>query len=158
MLFDAFWQLAAPDGWQLPESSVIYCEYSLGEYGRIDICIECSGKEQDTRFLGIEVKTDDKSTTTNQLYSYYKGLNKTHPSSDIAIVYLTPFNRDHAKERASTFRAIGEFDEFEKKVEGARHLSWLDVAAIEWDGGDIWRQHQSYVRNEISALRKLEEN
>ena len=153
-LFDAVWRLAAPEGWNVPDSPDVHTEHHTGDGRRIDICIvDDTGPKK--RVLGIEVKTSSASAQSNQLETYHQGLTERHPGAHIAIAYLTPFNRQRAGDAASRLRTIREFERFERKFEHARHVSWLDVAEIEWDGRDIWRQHQSYVRDVISSQRKL---
>ena len=37
-----------------------------------------------------------------------------------------------------------------------RHVSWLDVVDIGWEGGnEIWQQHRTFVVSEISSYAKL---
>ena len=156
-LFEKFWRIATPDDWDVPESCNVHNEYPLGEHGKIDICIESGSENSQKLFLGVEVKTSDSSARPNQLQSYYKGLKSKHPDGEIAITFLTPFNRVRAGDAANRLTSIKEFDEFARKVESAKHISWLDVADIEWDGRDIWRQHQEFVRCNISAQHILEE-
>ena len=154
-LFDAVWRLAAPDGWDSPQSPVVHSEHHTGDGRRIDICIvDDAGPKK--RVFGIEVKTSSASARSNQLEAYHQGLTKRYPGADIAIAYLTPFNRRRAGTSADRLPTIGVFEEFARKFEHARHLSWLDIAEIEWDGRDIWRQHQSYVHDVISRQSKLE--
>ena len=154
-LFDALWQLAAPDGWVVPDRAEVHTELHTGDGRRIDICIvDDTGPTK--RVLGIEVKTSSASARSNQLEAYHQGLIERHPGADIAMAYLTPFNRQRAGDAADKFPTIAVFEEFAGKFEHARHLSWLDVAEIEWDGREIWRQHQSHVRDVISSQRKLE--
>ena len=47
------------------------------------------------------------------------------------------------------------FDEFAGGFQHARHVSWLDVADIEWDGRAIWRQHKRYVQNRMACEKDL---
>lgn len=153
-LFDAVWRLAAPQGWDVPNCPDVHAEFHTGNGRRIDICIvDDTGPKK--RVLGIEVKTSSASAQSNQLETYHQGLTEKFPGAGIAIVYLTPFNRRRAGEAAARFPTIGIFEEFARKSEYARHLSWLDIAEIEWDGRDIWRQHQSHVRDVISSQKKL---
>ena len=153
-LFDTVWRLAAPDSWDPPECPYVHTEHHTGDGRRIDICI-VDNAEPRKRVLGIEVKTSSASARSNQLEAYHQGLTKRYPEADIAIAYVTPFNRQRAGISAERFPTIGVFEEFARKFEHARHLSWLDVADIEWDGRDIWRQHQSFVRDTIARQSKL---
>ena len=152
-LFDAVWRLAAPSGWELPGRPEVHAELHTGEGRRIDICIvDNAGPTK--RVLGIEVKTSSASARSDQLEDYYRGLTERFPKADIAVAYLTPFNR-RAGNSAVRLPTIRVFEEFSQKVPHARHLSWLDVAEIEWDGGETWKEHQSYVRDFISSEEKL---
>ena len=48
------------------------------------------------------------------------------------------------------------FQAFEKESGRAgQHVSWLDVAELSWDGPEIWREHQKYVREMIAPKIKL---
>ena len=154
-LFDAVWRLAAPSGWELPSRPKVRAELHTGEGRRIDICIvdEAGPKK---RVLGIEVKTSSASAQSGQLEDYYRGLTTEFPEADIAVAYLTPFNRRRAGNSGVRLRTVRVFEEFARNVPHARHLSWLDVAEIEWDGGETWKEHQSYVRDVISSQSKLE--
>lgn len=72
------------------------------------------------------------------------------------MAYLTPFNQQRAGDKAQALPTVKEFDEFEKAWPAvARHVSWLDVAAIPWNGNELWRQHQLYVYQHICAQDKL---
>lgn len=84
-LFDAFWQLSAPDDWDVPAQATITTEDDLGrQRGRIDVCIHAASPP---RVLGIEVKTTDSSATEGQLRRYLKGLKETHSDRAVAIAY-----------------------------------------------------------------------
>ena len=51
------------------------------------------------------------------------------------------------------------FDEFSTGSGWAptRHLSWLDVADIDWlGGGDLWREYREHVMGTIASIHKLE--
>ena len=153
-LFNAVWRLAAPSGWELPGRPKVHAELHTGEGRRIDICIvdEAGPKK---RVLGIEVKTSSASARSDQLEDYYRGLREKFIEAEIAVAYLTPFNRRRIGNSTVRLPTIQVYEEFKKKFPDARHLSWLDVAEIEWDGGEIWKQHQSYVRDVISSEDKL---
>ena len=156
-LFDTMWRLAAPDSWDPPECPYVHTEHHTGDGRRIDICIVDATRPRN-RVLGIEVKVESASVLPNQLEAYHQGLTSVYPEADVAIAYLTPFNRQRAGTSADKFPPIKVFEEFSQTVEHARHLSWLDVADIEWDGRDIWRQHQSYVRSCIAPQTKLKDD
>ena len=155
LLFDKVWRIAAPGGWELPSRPKVHAELHTGEGRRIDICI-VDGTGPKKRVLGIEVKTSSASARSGQLENYYRGLTEKFPEADIAVAYLTPFNRQRAGNSGVRLPTIRVFEELARKVPHARHLSWLDVAEIEWDGGETWKEHQSYVRNFISSQSKLE--
>ncbi len=152
-LFDGVWKLIAPPDWKVPRYPKISPEDVL-ETGRIDIVIRTEG--QGGLIVGMEVKTTDDSVEDGQLEKYRLGLKKKYPISDLAMAYLTPFNRDRAGERADSLRTIREFDDFAKNFEQARHISWLDVADIPWDGNLLWEQHREYVHSHISPENILE--
>lgn len=153
-LFDAFWRLSTPDGWEPPNTAVVISEHAFDDRRRIDMCIvDTAGPKG--RVLGVEVKTSSASASAGQLEAYHKGLTKLHKSSDIAIAYLTPFNRQRAGKVASILPTVKIFDNFSKACKNARHVSWLDVADIPWDCNDTWKQHQTYVREKISSSEKL---
>ncbi len=165
-LFDAVWRLTTPDGWEAPGKPKIEAEVELPAMceaadmsgrGRIDILIH---DLVERRIVGIEVKTTDSSATPKQLDRYYRGLvQKFGESCDVDVAYLTPFNRQWARQwapdKADALPTVKEFDEFVKAHPTARHVSWLDVAAIPWNGNQLWRQHQSYVHDHISSKQKL---
>ena len=154
-LFDGVWCLATPKGWEPPDRAEIFTERTAGE-GRIDICIQSDLPVK--RVVGIEVKTNDKSVESGQLEGYFDGLNKTFPEHCVQVSYLTPFNKCRAGELARELLAVEEYERFLDKSKDARHLSWLDVADISWDGNDLWKQHQAYVRNHISSCSLLKES
>ena len=86
---------------------------------------------------------------------YRDGLAGKFPGYAVAIAYLTPFNRKWAMDKADDLATVREFDGFQGKYANARHISWLDIAAIPWDGNELWRQHQLYVHLHLSPLTKL---
>ena len=150
-LFDGVWKLATPDGWNIPKDAEVMAEVSLesgGRTGRIDICIL---DKPNLRCLGIEVKTSNASAMEGQLEFYAEGLGAKYPDYKLAMAYLTPFNRARAGEMPGSVKAIKIFEAFAGTFPRAQHLSWLDVADISWDGRDLWRQHQEYVRDHISS-------
>ncbi|MCY4318427.1 MAG: hypothetical protein OXE76_04390 [Alphaproteobacteria bacterium] len=164
-LFDAVWRLAAPAGWDIPHSPRIETEEKAEEDRkdrtggrRIDISIH---DDKRGRLLGIEVKTTKASAKEGQLESYLDGLAKKcgYDKKDedrIAITYLTPFNRGRAGEHAKSLPTVEIFDQFQQVHGNARHISWLDIADIAWDGNELWRQHRAYVHQEISNYEQLE--
>ena len=152
-LFDAVWRLTAPDEWDAPEKAKITTEENVPKQGRIDIAIKCDSPER--RIVGIEVKTTDSSVTSGQLERYRNGLTEKFPNHAVAIAYLTPFNRKWAPDNAGTLPTVKEFDDFQRKYPGARHISWLDIATISWNGNELWRQHQLYVYQHVSSHKKL---
>ena len=154
-LFDAVWQLVAPPGWEIPTHAVVSSEERV-ERGSVDICVYCASPQE--RVVGIEVKTVDASATPGQLERYREGLARKHPGAAVQIAYLTPFNRQRAGDAAGSRPTIREFGAFSNQFPQARHISWLDVADIPWDGNFLWKQHQAYVTGHISAQSKLQVN
>ena len=152
-LFEGVWQLAAPDDWRPPAAALVNSEHKVGDGKRIDICIVDSAAR---RVLGIEVKTTSASARPGQLEDYAQRLAKKHRESDIAIAYLTPFNRRRAPDEADALPTVRAFEQFEKAFNRARHVSWLDVADLSWDGRDLWQQHQAYVRSDLSSPKKTD--
>lgn len=126
----------------------------MGGGRRIDLCIYCEHPHK--RVVGIEVKTVDASATAGQLEAYHKGLEENFRAYAIQVAYLTPFNKERAGETADRLRTIRGFEKFARKHSTSRHVSWLDVADISWNGSDLWCQHQEYVREHISSKKLLE--
>ncbi len=158
-LFDGIWGLCAPNDWAPPpQDADVSNESKLDGAQRIDILIEDKKKN---RVLGIEVKTSRASARAGQLEGYLEGLKKGYAEEKIAIAYLTPFNRLHAaniigEENAGALSTVKVFDEFHGDFKQSRHVSWLDVAAIKWDGGCVlWHQHQSYVTEKMADPDRL---
>ena len=158
-LFDKVWALTAPKVWEIPERPIVKAEKDLNteqkNYGRIDILVKDPLRG---RVLGIEIKTTDSSAEEQQLCRYRKGIQKKFGCAceQVAIAYLTPFNRKRAGEFADQLRTVEIFDAFQNEFPSARHVSWLDIADIGWAaGGDVWEQHCSYVRSEISSHENL---
>ena len=155
-LFDGFWKLAAPPHWPVPRKATVKTEQEAGNRRRIDLSIE---DVEGGRILGIEVKTTSASATAGQLEAYEKGLVHKNPDCEIAIAYLTPFNRKRAGEAADRLRTVTMFQAFANESSRAgQHVSWLDVAELSWDGCGIWRDHQAYVRDKIALKTKLSSN
>ena len=171
-LFEGFWKLAEPGDWPVPQEAAVCAERDVGGGRKIDLTItDC----RQGLVLGIEVKTERASATSGQLEAYASGLveslGKRHDWK-VAIAFLTPFNRERAvkvaeelpaarsreeavamAERLATVRLYARFAQ--NTPYAAQHVSWLDVADLPWDGRDIWRQHQAYVRNSISSEDEL---
>jgi len=156
-LFDAVWELAAPAGWNIPHSPTIKTEETTDNdkrgSRRIDISIH---DEEHCRLLGIEVKTDRASAEEGQLEGYLDSLSTKHKKYEIAIAYLTPFNRKQAGNAADSLSTVRIFEKFQRVHKNARHVSWLDIADIPWNGNELWGQHQAYVREKISSRTHLE--
>ena len=34
-------------------------------------------------------------------------------------------------------------------------MSWLDLADVDWNGGDLWEHHRAYIRSQIASPRQL---
>lgn len=153
-LFEAVWKLAVPPEWEIPTRAEVSSEEVVGHGQRIDICIHSISPQN--QVVGIEVKTDDASTTDGQLVRYFDGLERRFPKSGIQIAYLTPFNRERAGSAAGRLSTVREFEKFATRLPQARHVSWLDVADVPWDGNALWKQHQAYVLERISPLAKLQ--
>ena len=155
-LFDGFWQLAAPPNWPIPRKATVKTELDAGNGRRIDLCIQ---DEERCRILGIEVKTSCTSRNPGQLEAYEQGLVHNNPNFDVAISYLTPFNRERAGDHGDMLGTVQLFQAYAKASSRAgQHVSWLDVAELSWDGRAIWRDHQTYVRKRIAPNEKLTAN
>ncbi len=155
-LFEAFWKLVAPCYWKVPESPG-QVELSTEEEvvgGKVDICIRSLVAPK--RVIGIEVKTVEDSTERGQLRRYYEGLEEKYQGSEVQMAYLTPFSRERAGDRAASLPTVLEFDQFKDSHPVARHVSWLDLESIPWDGNALWEQHRAYVLEHISSKDKLQ--
>ncbi len=150
-LFDEVWRLIAPTKWCIPDNARVEAEVVV-DSGRVDVCVRDDSRR---RIVGIEVKTEDASAEYGQLEKYRFGLEKRYQGWGVAIAYLTPFNRERAKDKADSLHAVRVFNEFSQEIPNARHVSWIDVADICWDDNELWRQHQAYVREYISSYEKL---
>ncbi len=157
-LFDEIWKLCAPADWAPPARAEISTEFGLDGAQRIDVLI----KDRETgRVLGIEVKTSRASARAGQLEGYLQGLrNNGNVTENIALAYLTPFNRARAErvlgDDAATLSTVKVFDEFHRTFDRSRHVSWLDVADVDWAaGGEIWSQHRAYVRDHMANGDRL---
>jgi len=158
-LFDRFWEKAAPSDWAVPATAKVCANDRLYTYGAIDFTILPTDTD---RVLGVEVKTVERSTKAGQLSQYRKGLEAKYPSRELAMCYLTPFSRVRAEQfRGSTTgewlppQSVREYENFTAEFSRCTHLSWLDVAEIDWNGGELWEQHCDYVRNHISSPSSL---
>ena len=152
-LFEGIWKLAAPRDWPVPRRASAKTEQDAGNGRLIDLCIQ---DVDGLRILGIEVKTTSTSANEGQLKAYEQGLVHNNPSFNIAISYLTPFNRKRAGEAADRLRTVQFFEVFAKESSRAgQHVGWLDVAELSWDGRGIWRDHQACVRERIAPKTKL---
>ena len=133
-------------------------EHDVGDGKRIDLTIT---DVDQGKVLGIEVKTRSASARPGQLEDYecklVSGLSGLHERDwKVAIAFLTPFNRKRAGDMAEGLPTVRLFEQFARtSSRAARHVSWLEVADIPWDGREIWRQHQAYVRGTISRMDKL---
>ncbi len=151
-LFDAVWKLCAPVEWAPPARAKVSTEFPLDGAQRIDVLI----KDSDNGLvLGIEVKTSRASARAGQLEGYLQGLRKENEAENIALAYLTPFNRAQAErfigDDAATLSTVKVFDEFQCTFDRSRHVSWLDVAGVDWEaGGEVWSQHRAYVREKMA--------
>ena len=157
-LFEGIWKLAAPCNWPVPHSAEVEAERGVGDGKRIDLAITDAAQGL---VLGIEVKTKSVSARPGQLEEYERRLVRAQKGRNrkVAIAFLTPFNRMRAGAMAESLPTVRLFEQFAKTSSGAaRHVSWLDVAELPWDGREIWRQHQTYVRDTISRLDKLKPN
>ena len=152
-LFNGVWRLTAANGWDVPANPGITAEEVVPGQGRIDIAIKSDSPQP--RIVGIEVKTTDSSATPGQLERYRGGLAEKFPGYAVTIAYLTPFNQVWAPDKADALPTVKEFTDFQANYPDARHISWLDIAAIPWHGNELWRQHQLYVYQHISSHKKL---
>ena len=146
-LFEAVWKLAAPDNWEPPTLAEITSEERFEDGSRIDICIR---SDEHLRIVGIEVKTVDASAKSGQLQRYKAELQRRYDGYGVQVSYLTPFSEREAGDSADRLPTVRVFREFKKDSPGARHLSWRDIAAIDWDGNALWKQHQEYVASHIA--------
>ncbi len=156
-LFERFWELVAPREWDVPVRPKVLSEVRLDSAGSIDIVI-CTNDQQN-RVVGIEIKTKEDSTTEGQLEKYRHGLEAQYncQEGDLAMAFLTPFNEERAPKEAKSLPTVREFKDFEGTFPRVKHLSWLDVAEIPWEGNALWEQHRIYVYEHISALSLLYE-
>ena len=151
-LFEIVWRLTAPREWCIPRDARVDSEVTVA-YGRIDICLFDT---LNRRVVGIEVKTTEASAERGQLEKYRTGLERRYSDCSVAITYLTPFNRERANEAADSLPTVSIFEEFSQDAPHARHVSWLDLADIAWDGRELWKQHRSYLRSRISSPEMLQ--
>ena len=152
-LFDQFWQACAPHDWKVPEDARVVTEQTVNQGQRVDICLLDGDPVR--RVVGVEVKTKRASAEFGQLESYLEGLKEAFQGARIAMAYLTPFNEKRGGEGASRLRTVQVFKEFEEKCGGGKHVSWLDVADIDWNGGILWSEHRAYVRETMASETSL---
>ncbi len=156
-LFDDVWSLCAPDDWKKPPvHALVITEQRVNKGERIDICLVDDDDVPPSRVVGIEVKTKRASAEKGQLGRYLEGLQKEFPDASIEMAYLTPFNPAHAGENANRLRTVQVFADFENKGNRGKHVSWIDVASIDWDGGMFWREHQSYILDNMASKDQLQ--
>jgi hypothetical protein len=149
-LFSKFWSMATENdsGWPIPSAVEVTAEYVL-DSGRVDIVIVDTSM---SRCLAIEIKTSESSTTEGQLSKYHSSLENLGKFSDIRMVYLTPFNSGNSNGELTN--SILEFRLFAEISRNSVHLSWLDIASIDWTGGgELWEQHREYIRSAICVKR-----
>ncbi len=156
-LFDGLWKACAPEDWDCPEEAWVETEHGWSDARRIDILI---GNAAFKQVIGIEVKTKDGSVQPEQLDAYRRNLWDEYGEDNVAIVFLTPFNKRHADKFgegiARLFRAVEEFEAFSKGLKRVHHMSWRDVAEIPWaGGGDLWREHQAHVLETMASEHVL---
>ena len=160
-LFEGVWKQCVPDWMGCPSIARVDTEHSWGGHGRIDILI------RDLEFYGyaaaIEVNTRDESVEKRKLEAYRRQLCAEFGENAAALVLLTPFNRQHAEsvsqDAAEMLQAVEIFEEFSKGSgwTPTRHLSWLDVADIDWPGGgDLWREYRDHLKGKISSVQEME--
>ena len=148
-LFDGVWKRCAPDDWEVPEHARVVTEQTVNQVQRIDICL--LDGDPPRRVVGVEVKTKRASAKYGQLKRYLEGLKHAFKGARIAMAYLTPFNERRGGEGAGRLRTVQVFKKFEERRGDGKHVSWLDVADIEWDGGVLWSEHRSYVRESLAS-------
>ena len=151
-LFEAVWNLAAPEGWEVPLRPKLSAEKKLEDGRRIDVCIE--SHDPPKRVLGIEVKTTDDSAEHGQLEQYLDDLKRKYPDYDVRVSYLTPFNEQQLGDGTELIHAVRVFEKFREVCPDARHFTWGDVAKISWDDNELWKQHQVYVLESMLPQEK----
>lgn len=160
-LFEKVWTLCAPPDWNPRTNAHIFAEDILGEGRRIDITIV---DESSARVLGIEVKTTDRSVKPGQLETYYGLLNNKYPSKQVSIAFLTPFNEGSVKEigrdsnEASRLPSVDEYREQCRFIPPHRavHVSWQQIANINWAEEPLWGQFAKFVQDKIAPPHILE--
>ena len=144
-------------GWVRSRDAWVETEHGLGGSQRIDILI---GDAKTGHVIGIEVKTTDESVQEKQLEDYRSKLCEEYGEENVAMVFLTPFNYDRAEAvhegGAEMIRAVEAFNGLSDDLDRVHHLSWRDVAEIDWvEGGELWKQHQAHVRGQLAADRNV---
>lgn len=156
-LFTGILDRCALKGWVRPRDAWVETEHVLGSSQRIDILI---GDEKTGHVIGIEVKTTDETVPKKQLEDYRSKLCEKYGEENIAMVFLTPFNYDRAEAAhegaAEVMQSVEAFNEFSDDLDRVHHLSWRDLAEIDWEeGGELWKQHQEYVCGHLAADRNV---
>ncbi|MDZ7727356.1 MAG: hypothetical protein U5Q44_03710 [Dehalococcoidia bacterium] len=147
-LFRAVWDKGVSGGerWSAPATAVV-AEEDVIDAGRVDVVIR---DEDRRRVLAIEAKTVEGSVRDDQLELVPGGASAQSILDDeVRIAYLTPFNRSRAGDMADGLHSVRLLETFREVHPGAVHMSWLDIADVEWDGGDLWEQHRDYVRRRM---------
>ena len=80
--------------WVPPDIAAVETEHNFVGARRIDILII---DRENSRILGIDVQTSNASTRFGQLDKCVKDLISEYPDSEMAIAFLTPFNRRRAE-------------------------------------------------------------
>ena len=161
-LFEKVWTLSSPPDWKPPTEARIVVEEILEGNKRIDIAIF---DEALSRILGIEVKTTDESVEPEQLETYYRLLQRQYPSKEVAVVFVTPFNEGSVKDisknsfEAVRLPSVREYHELCRAIcpDRAAHVSWRQIANIDWAGDPLWKQFVWFVQNQIASNDILEE-
>ncbi|MFC1746568.1 PD-(D/E)XK nuclease family protein [Candidatus Riflebacteria bacterium] len=149
---------------QLKSSGEYYVktEHSMNDRSRIDLTMRLKDV-----LIVIEVKTDDKSTTENQLNHYFEQLKQHDEYKDLRLffLYLTPFNNKNCPEEFDTNRlhAVKEFKRFDEAHPGiGRHINWEDVVDIYPEGSNnlhlkgIYFSHKIFVQEDICNKKKFD--
>ena len=161
-LIEQTWTLSSPPDWKPPTKARIVAEEILEGNRRIDIAIF---DEVLSRVLGIEVKTTDESVEPGQLERYYRLLQEKYPSKDVTVVFLTPFNEGSVIEvgrdssDAFLLPSVREYHEMCRSIhpDPATHVSWRQIANIDWAGDPLWQQFVWFVQRQIASHDILEE-
>ena len=60
------------------------------------------------------------------------------------------------KDLACLLPTVRVFEAFLSEFPTARHVSWLDVADLKWEGGDLWKEYRVHIREDMARLALLE--